>query len=395
MPNFRVVKNQNNGADDDPDKKIVRHRLGKFVRIAVAVAILIAVVVIVRMNYQNAVYTGYDILSKSVRQDSDSAQYIAYNGHILKYSQDGAEAFNGTSDAIWNVTYEMQKPQVATCGDYVAMGDSQGTRILVISSADDQNTIETKLPVMNFCVSKQGVVAAVLDDSGSSWIKLYDKTGTELASVKCSMADSGYPIDISLSDSGILLAVSYMRVDDGKLISSVAFYNFGDVGANESDHYMSGYDYEDTVIPRVKFLNNSTAFALGDNKFIIYSGDQKPEKKFEYDFDTQINGVYYGDDRIGLVRRNGDGDSGYRIDIYNLSGEIVLSQKFDLDYTDIELTENRLMIYNDSRCLIYNMHGKVKFDGAFDDSTLLCAPTSDPLKFVLVNREITQLIKLK
>ena len=398
MPNLRIVRKQNkdvNTVSRETDKKIVRHRFGKFFRVAVVIAALIAIAAFINNYYQNATYEGYDILSKSMRQDSDTAKYMAYNGHVLKYSQDGAEAFDGTDKPLWNVTYEMQDPKAAACGDFVALGDEQGTEILVISSAENQYRIETKLPVENFCVSKQGVVAAVLEDAGTSWVKLYDKTGTELASVKCSMTDSGYPVDISLSDSGILLAISYMRVEDNVLKSSVAFYNFGDVGANEGDHYMSGYDYEDTVIPKVKFLNNSTAFALGDDKFIIYSGDQKPEKKFEYDFDTQIVGVYYGDDRIGLVRRSSDEDGEYRIDIYNLSGDIVLSQKFDMDYTDIVLTSDRLVIYNDSRCQIYNMRGKLKFDGAFDDPALLLVPTSNELKYVLVNRETAQTIKLK
>lgn len=395
MPNLRLVKKQNKDVNTESDKKIVRHRFGKFFRVAVIIAALIAIAAFINNYYQNATYDGYDILSKTLRQDSDTAKYIAYNGHVLKYSQDGAEAFDGTDKPLWNVTYEMQNPKVATCGDFVALGDENGTEIQVIGSAENQYKIETKLPVENFCISKQGVVAAVLEDSGTSWVRLYDKTGTELASVKCSMADSGYPVDISLSDSGILLAISYMRVEDNVLKSSVAFYNFGDVGANESDHYMSGYDYEDTVMPKVKFLNNSTAFALGDDKFVIYSGDQKPEKKFEYDFDTQIQGVYYGDDRIGLVRRSGDDNGDYRIDIYNLSGDIVLTQKFDLDYTDIVLTAGRLIIYNDSRCLIYNMRGKKKYDGAFDDPALLLVPTSNERKFILVNRETAQLIKLK
>ena len=289
----------------------------------------------------------------------------------------------------------MQNPIEATSGEFVALGDEQGTEINVISSSDDQNKIETKLPVMEFCVSKQGVVAAVLDDSGTTWIKLFDKTGNVLAAMKCTMADSGYPVDISLSDSGILLAVSYMRIDNGVLKSSVAFYNFGDVGANESDHYMSGYDYDDTVIPKVKFINNSTAFALGDDKFIIYSGDQKPEKKFEYDFDDQVSGVYYNSNRIGLVRRTGEGDNGYRIDIYNLAGEILLSQKFNMDFTDIQMTDKQVIIYSDSKCMIYNMKGKLKFDGSFDDTTILCAPTSSPVKFILVNRETTEIINLK
>ena len=390
--NFTLIKNDDK-PDKAPDLAILRHRLGKVLGVVLVCAALIAIMALLNRDYQNTTYEDYEILDKSVRQDSDTSKYLAYNGHVLKYSKDGAEAFDGTDSVLWNVTYEMQDPRVTTCGDYVALGDKRGTQIIVIDSADNLNRIETKMPVLNFSVSKQGVVAAVLEDTGFSWIKLFDKVGTELASIRCSMSESGFPVDISLSESGILLAVSYARLEGENLKSSVAFYNFGGVGANESDHYMSGYDFEGTLIPRVHFMDDSTAFAMGDNRLIFFSGQQKPEKIREYDFNRQIEGVYYGNGRIVLLYR-ATGDDHYTADVYNLSGENVLSQRFDLDYSDIQVTSDRLIIYNESRCLIYNMKGKLKFDCLFDDPTILCAPTSNTRKFVLINRETSQLIRL-
>lgn len=380
--------------DHAPEKVILRHRVSKVMTVAIIVAAFITVIALLNRDYQNKTYDDYEILDKSVRQDSDSSEYLAYNGHVVKYSRDGAEAFDGTNKILWNVTYEMQNPKVATCGDYVAIGDEQGTEILVTDSSEHLNRIETKLPVLNFCVTKNGVIAAVLEDAGTSWIRLYNTDGEELASIRSSMAESGYPMDISLSETGILLAVTYVRVEGEDLKSSVAFYNFGEVGANESDHYMSGYDFKDTLIPRVKFMSDSTAFAIGDDCLAFFIGDQKPEKKYEFDFDTEVEGVYYGEERVVLVRRN-IGNEGYTADVFNMEGEQILTENFSLEYSDIQVTRDRLIIYNESRCQIYNMKGKLKFDGAFDDSTLLCAPTSDARKYVLINRETAQQIRLR
>ncbi len=390
---FKVVNNENNKPGAAPELAILWHRISKVLGAALVIAVLVAVMILLNRDYQNTTYSDYDIIKKSVRQDSESSKYLAYNGHVLKYSRDGAEAFDETDTVLWNVTYEMQEPRVATCRDYVALGDERGTELIVIDSADNLNRIQTKMPILNFCVSKQGVVAAVLEDSGFTWIKLYDNKGTELASVRASMSESGYPMDISLSESGYLLAISYVRVEGEKLKSSVAFYNFGDVGANENDHYMSGYDFEDTIIPRVHFLNDSTAFALGDNRLLFFQGEQKPEKIREYVFDKHVEAVYYGDDRVALVYRM-TGDEQNTVDVYNLSGEVVLTKRFDLEYNDIIVESDKLIIYNDTRCLMYNMKGKIKFDGFFDDPTLLCAPTKDARKFVLINRETAQLIKM-
>lgn len=389
---FSVVKNENRSGAA-PELAILAHRLGKVIGAALLVAVLIAVMILLNRDYQNTIYSDYEIIKKTVRQDAQASEYLAYNGHVLKYSQDGAEAFDGTDKVLWNVTYEMQEPRVATCGDFVVLGNARGTELIVIDSADNLNRIQTKMPVLNFCISKQGVVAAVLEDTGFTWIKLYDSKGTQLASIRCSMSESGYPMDISLSESGYLLAAAYVRTEGEKVKSSVAFYNFGDVGANENDHYMSGYDFDDTIIPRVHFMNDHSAFAMGDNRLIFFSGDQKPEKVREYDFDRHVESVFYGDGKVALLYRL-SGDDETTADIYDMTGEKILSQRFDLDYSDVVLSDDRFIVYNDSRCLIMNMKGKTKFEGFFDDPTILCAPTDDPRRFVLVSRETAQLIRL-
>ena len=154
------------------DRAILKHRIKKVLRVAALAAALILIIWIIHHMYENTTFSDYEILSKTMRQDSDTSEYIAYNGHVLKLSRDGAEAFEGNGKAIWNVTYEMQDPKAATCGDFVAIADKQGTEIYVASAANDMGKISTKLPILDICVSKQGVVAAVLEDAephGSSF----------------------------------------------------------------------------------------------------------------------------------------------------------------------------------------------------------------------------------
>ncbi len=393
MSGFTLIKGKRSPDDRHADWEILKHRIKKILRVVAMIAALVFIIWFIHRLYQNTTFSDYEILSKSMRQDSETSEYIAYNGHILKLSRDGAEAFEGNGKAIWNITYEMQAPRAATCGDFVAIADKQGTEIYVASSANDKGKISTKLPILDLCISKQGVVAAVLEDSGTSWIRLYSKSGEELASIKCSMAESGYPMDISLSPSGYLLGAAYTRVEGDTMRSSVAFYNFGDVGANESDHYMSGYDFPETLIPRIKFLNDSTAFAIGTDKMIIFSGDQKPEKKYEYTFDTRIKGVFYSEDRIVLVKESVI-DGGYSASVFNLSGEELLVIPFDLDYIDLQVSKDRIVIYSDTHMIIYDMKGTVKYDGSLDDSTLLISPTDNARRYILVNRESVKTIKL-
>ncbi|SKC00402.1 hypothetical protein SAMN06296386_1133 [Lachnospiraceae bacterium] len=391
MADLKLIKSQ---SVEDFDADVRRHRLDVTIRVLLILAVLFVIAFLIKRYFDTRNFTGYEIIKKTVRSDSDTAEYMVYNGHILKYSQDGAESFDETDKANWNVTYEMQNPKIATCGDYVAMSDAGSTEILVMDPNGNQTAIQTKLPVMNFSVAGQGVVAAVLEEGNTTRINVYDKTGTQLAGIKCTMAKSGYPADIALSPGGTLLGVTYIRMENDSLRSSVAFYNFGDVGQNEIDNYVSGYDYDGTVIPRIKFLNNRTAVAVGDNKMILYKGDQKPEALSANNIENEIESVFYGPDEVALVFRADSGANHYIMDIYSDTGKLKLSQDFEMAYTDIKLTSDRAIVYNESTCEIFDMKGKVKYDGLFEDSVFLLAPTTNPTRFVLVNRNLTQLIQL-
>lgn len=132
------------------------------------------------------------------------------------------------------------------------------------------------------------MVAAVLEDTNITWIYLYNSQGDKVAYVKTTMQKSGYPAALALSPDGKLMAVSYIAVENGSTKSSVAFYNFSSVGQNFVDNFASGADYVDAVIPYITFLSNDTAFAVADNRLVIYSGDQRPKSSADVFLDGEI-----------------------------------------------------------------------------------------------------------
>lgn len=379
----------------DFGSQVARHRFLVAMRIVAIAAILIIAVVAFYISYVNKEYTEYEIVTEEDRMDSDVAIYIPYNGNVIKYSQDGAEAFQGNNNPIWNETFEMQNPMVDTCENYAAIGDFKGNKVFTIASDGNNGEIETKLPISRFCISRQGVVAVAIEDEDETKINLYSSSGELLATVKSTMNQSGYPVDITLSPDGQKLGVSYVRIEEGKLKSSVAFYNFGEVGQNETDNYVSGYDYVDTVIPRLKFINNDTAFAVGDNRFVVYKGSQKPVSYAESFINDEIQSVFYGDNAVGIVYLNAGLDNKFLLEVYNDEGELILSLPFDIEYTDIVLKNDYIIIYNETECTIYRNNGTTKYSGEFMDPVLLMVPTENKTKYVLVNRDGVQTIRLR
>lgn len=390
-----TLKEKYETTQKDFELKIRRHRRAILYRIIIGIAILIAVIVSAYYNYQKMVYTDYDVLRKIPYAEASNAKYLRFGDNILRYSQDGASAYNIAKDMMWNETFEMQNPIVDTCGDYVAIGDYMGTTIYIYNSTGLVGSIDTSTPLKRFCVSGVGSVAVVLEDNEVTWVKLFDVNGTNIASDRTTMSKSGYPVCIDMSEDGILLAVSYLFVDSGVLSTSVAYYNFGAVGQNEVDNLVSGYNYSGTVVSYVTFINQNTSFALGDNKFSIFKGAEKPESVFEKDIENEVLSVFHSDSLIVLVFEDEEGENKFFAEVYDDKGNLVTTQGFDMDYSNICVYKDLLIIYNSEECQIFNTSGLKKFDGKFGRSAVTVVPESGRSKYIVIYSDGMEEIKLK
>jgi len=392
VPEFKAQYEAN---DREFKKTLARHRRLIAYRIILIVAVIIIACLMAYASYKNMIYTSYSILDTLQYEDSSNANFRNFNGNVLKYSRDGATAFNMENDMLFNQTYEMQNPMVDICGDYVALGDYKGTKIYILNSEGLKGQIDTTLSVQRFCVASNGNLAVVLDEDDVTWVRLYNKEGEIVASDRITMKKSGFPLSIDISDNGLMLCISYLYIDSGKMSSSVAFYNFGSVGQNEIDNLVSGYNYDDETITYVQFINSNTAFALGNKTFSIFTGDQRPERTFEVAVDEEIKSVYHSDNYIGFVRNLTSDETPYRLDVYNTSGDNVLSQPISIDYTDILFNKDLIIIYNANECVIYDMNGTEKYNGLFKNSILTIIPNGNKTKYLFVSGSRTDQVQLK
>ena len=378
--------------------KIKSHKLTILYRAALVIVLIAAVAVFLVVQWKNKVFSESVVVCSTPVTIVQGAMVENLGGNILLYSKDGASCIDAKGNALWNQTFEMQEPMLSVCNNVAAIGDYNGRTVYVVSSTGQLGTVNTNLPIRKICVSQSGVVAAVLDDAEVTRILLYngnENTDTSIVDIKATMDKSGYPMSLSLSPNGKLLAISYLHVNSGEMKSSVAFFNFGEVGKNESDNYVSGYDYPDTVIPYVQFMNNSAAFAVSDDRIVFFEGGEKPANKATALLNEEVQGIYYNEDYVELVFHNQTGESAYRLDVYNTAGTKIHSQLFDMEYTDIIFSRDQVIIYNDMDCKICNMSGVDKFTGTFEKPSSLLVPTSSNYKYVSVTSNSVDVIELK
>ena len=376
------------------EHKIRAHRRGRFFKIlTISIAVLLFIGAIIFL-WDSAVYTSYSEISSFPRISSSDSVCLNHNGRVITYSKDGISSMDTKGNLVWNETYQMQDPIVEVNENAVAVGDYNGHIIYVMNEKGKVGQIDTNLPIRDLCVSKTGVVAVVLKDSKLTRLNIYDSKGNELVKSECRMSQNGYPVAVALSDTGEVMEVSYLYVDSGTMKSSVAFYNFSDVGQNSVDRLVSGNEYADTVIPYVGFLGKDSAFAVGNGRISFYGGADKPVSIAEKLLSEEIQAVYTGTDYVGLVYIDTTGAALYRIDVYDKKGNITLSQNIDIDYQNILIQKNSIVVYNNTECVMYNMSGKEKYRGTFGKSVSLLISANKNNRFIMVSPDSIDIIEL-
>lgn len=376
------------------EQKIKSHRRGRILKsLFFTVAIILAVWILYYL-WDNSSYSYYSEVSSYPRFSSSNSICVNHNGRVLTYSKDGINSMDAKGVVIWNETYEMQNPLVEVNKNAVAVGDYGGHVIYVLNEKGKVGEIDTNLPIRDFCISENGIVAAILEDQKATKLNLYDSKGKILVESESYMNQNGYPVAVALSENAEVMEVSYLQVDSSKVTSHVAFYNFSEVGQNKVDRLVSGRAYEETVIPYVGFFEDGGSFAVGSGRIIFYEGEEKPIDLAIKMLTEEIQAVYRGDNHVILVYVDTTGAALYRIDMYDKKGNLVLSETVDIQIHDILIQDKNIVIYNDTECIMYGISGKEKFRGSFGKSVSLLIPSNRVNRFLMITPTSVDVIEL-
>lgn len=392
-------KNKDEKSDDknqkSMDSMLARHRHVKIYTVLIMLALVAALMLGLYLNWKSKVYVDYEVVQQTEWTKSADSKCINLSGTLFTYSNDGMSCTDTKGKVIWNQTYEMQNPIIRTCKNTVAVGDYNGRSIYISDTQGSKGTIDTTMPIRDFCVSSNGIVAAVLDDSTITAIYLYSSAGEQLAYFKTTMSKSGYPIAIDISDDGTQVAVSYVKAENGALSSSIGFYNFAAVGQNYTDNLVSGYGYADAVVPVLHFMDDDTVFAVADNRLMFFKGRQKPESISDTLVSEEIQSVFYDEKHVGLVFFNPTGETTYRMEVYDTNAKKISEMAFNTEYTDIVFDTASIIIRNENECIIYDWDNRIKYEGSFTERVLCLLPMGSISRYTLVTENAIQLIELQ
>lgn len=322
-------------------------------------------------NWRNS-FTGENGVS-----ESDYEDYEIFGDGFLKVTRDGATYIDSSGKTIWNQSYEMNSPYVSISGDYCAIADQGKTAIYIMNKTGTTGQAETNLPITKISVAGTGVTYALLEDSKASYITVFSKEGAALdISIKSVLDGDGYPVDIAVSPDGTELIASFASIENGTIQNKVIFYNLSEIGQNAgSNRVVGGFtdDFSGHLAGRVHFSDDTHAQAFYDGGIAFFSTKvlTSPELSQKVEIEQTIQAITYADDYIGVITDNSDSETSadpYTLTVYRLNGQTVFSTPFQLNYTDFDIDQDRVLVYNNTTLQLYDMSGTLKYSGNIDTS---------------------------
>lgn len=365
------------------------------IQIITIIGIVCALLLAVYLFCVYRTYNNYKVRKTIKIETGTNSQYQAFGEFVVKYSSDGISYINGT-ETIWNEAYEMKSPIVDVCGDYLAIADKNSNTIYIFNKKGKVGEVNTSYPIIKIEVAQQGVVAALLEEASANYIELYDKEGNLIVSHKSLLNENGFPLSFSISNDGEKMMTSYLSIKEGSTENQVIFYNFSNVGKDEVDRMVGTFNqYGETIVPAVYFVSNEDAIAIGDNVLTIYKMKEKPTIRKEIKFDKEIQKVFYNEKYIGLIFKNSKGDTPYKMEVYSLSGEKIMSKEIEMNLDHVKFAGKNVLMYDDVTCELISLKGVVKFNHVFTKQLDAIVPMENTNTFLIMTKNKIEEISLR
>ncbi len=365
--------------------------------ITAAVVIVLVVAVLIWGNVRH--YTNATVRSSIELEDSENTKYLDFQDNILRYSADGAFYTSYSGTMLWNVTYEMSSPQTDTCSSYVIIYDKTGTGIRLMNRSDGEVvSITTNLPIVKAQVAKNGSIAVLMQDGDVGYFRLYNLKGEVIAGGEAHLNNTGYPVDISLSEDGENMAVAYLDLNDGDVKTTLNFYNFGSEGSDADNHIIASYSYSNMVITQVDYLTNDRLVAFGDSEIILFNQTSSPKVMKEIFPGEQMKSIFHDNGYFGYIVdvTDSEGKSMTEIHCYNTNGLKRYTATTDFYYQNLSVdSKGEVVLINDNEVAVYNNYGVEKYHDTLESNVYTVIPMEGSRNYIIIRNGYLEQVKIR
>lgn len=376
----------------DKQKERIQQKRKKLRILYVGAAVLACVTVgFLLYTYANRTFAGYHVLYQT-ELPANMTDCKLGNGVLLLYSNDGAKALKADGSAAWEMSYQLDNPEIAFCHNVAAVADIGGTSVYVVAENGIPYNYNVLYPIVKHEVAGQGVTAVLLDNGTEDFIQLYDINGKLRVDINTKTKTDGIPVDIALSEDGQKLVTLYVTFQGNSICSKVTFYNAGEVGKNYIGNIVGQKTFDENILAYdVGFLNEEYVYVLYENGFSVYHMREVPEQVCSHVTENEILDIAVTEKGLYLIEKDMAGQT--KLCYYTVEGQQKRTWNRIPEYESVTATEEEIIFFSPQSITVYRANHSLKFEQTFTVS-LKDVFSLGGNKYFLVREGQVQTIKL-
>lgn len=290
-------------------------------------AIAIVYGLIIKPNYY--VFNGKKLYLELIKAESfvgkDSYEIISGKNALYYCGKNGFRKTDNKGNNIWDKAYYIENPKLLVKGDYMAVADIGGTLAYTFDENGLRVSVKATAPIVMADISKEGVLVIVQEKEEGHLIQIFDRNGVLKVERGTIIKTDGYPIGISLSDTGNRMATSYLAVENGIIKTSLAIFGFEKEESEKQENIIGAFTIENEIVPEIRFFDERALVAIGEKSMSFYEIKEKPILKSRIELRNKINNLEFFGEKIiiqygELLKAEKDDLKDY-IEIYSKDGK--------------------------------------------------------------------------
>lgn len=280
-----------------------------------------------------------------------SASDLSVSGSDLILLDDsGVRVIDSTAKEISNIEHRYDHPVVEASSGRILLYDIGAKQFRVQSKTRVLFEKQTDYMILTAALGQDGSAAvATRADGAESMLTVYDKNHKEAFRWACAKE---HIVSCDVSDNGKKYVAAVLGVDNGSVYSKVYVFE-----KNSTEPYAS-FEYKDSALTQVKFLDGDRLLVFGNNVCEIIDGKTVSEK-----IDVSVNTpsrLFVSDNNTAvLVLSKYSSTTQKIIKVYNKSGKELFSTEVTGIVKSVSTDGKYTAVLTDSQVCIYNTKGEM------------------------------------
>ena len=314
----------------------------------------------------------------------EASGYELFDGGIVRFNREGVMFLNQRNTEQWVHPSQFSNPVFIASDQSFVILDRGGNGVQVFNSHGLIGEFETSFPIEQGTVSNQGIVSVILRNDNAPMIMTFDAVGNILVEKQVPLGTMGYPTALALSRDGMVLAVSYLSINGGRINSRLVHYHFGNLPHASPDFVVNSENLPNMIVVDVFFTEEDLSIAITDTSFIIFEGTEFPFIRRNVFIEEEIKGVFHTNDYIGYLLRERE-RIGYELRLHNMYGEVVMTRAFTGEYSNVRKVGNDIILFDGLGMCIISRQGVIRFQGNLEVNPLLVVPAFGVNRFHVIS----------